>query len=67
LRQQDQQWPALLKRVIATSGEVESVAQEQLQGQTTSARGMATVLILVLALAGVVGGIVFFLVKSSIR
>ena len=67
LQQGDQQWPALLKRVVAVPSEAASVAQEQLEGQTSSTGGIMTALILVLALAGVVAGVVFFLVKSSIR
>jgi hypothetical protein len=68
LRQKDQEWPALLKRIVAAApSEVVPVAQQQLQNVTPGAGNIAVALILVLALAGVVGAIVFFLVKSSIR
>jgi len=56
-----------LKRIGAAPSEVATVVQEQLQDSTSSKSNIAVALILVLALAGVVAGIVFFLVKSSIR
>jgi hypothetical protein len=65
-QQQGQTMVLAIKRVVAVSKPAPA-APEQLQGQTSSASNIITVLILVIALAGVVGGIVFFLVKSSIR
>jgi hypothetical protein len=67
-QQQGQAMGLVLKRIVpAAPSEVVPVAQQQLQNVTPGAGNIAVALILVLALAGVVGGIVFFLVKSSIR
>jgi len=66
-RQQGQTMTLALKRVVAAVTKPAPASSEQLQGQTSSASNIITVLILVIALAGVAGGIVFFLVKSSIR
>jgi len=57
----------VLKRVVAAPNEEVQVAQEQLQDMTGGKSNILIALILVLALAGIVAGIVFFLVKSSIR
>ncbi len=66
-RQQGKTMALALKRIGAAPSEVATVVQEQLQDSTSSKSNIAVALILVLALAGVVAGIVFFLVKSSIR
>jgi hypothetical protein len=66
-QQQGQMMALVLKRVDAVPSEVVPASQEQLQDRVSGTSNIATALILVLALAGVVGGIVFFLVKSSIR
>jgi hypothetical protein len=66
-RQQDQAMAIDLKRVDPVPDETAPESPEQLQAQTHSTSNIATVLILVLVLAGFVGAIVFFLVKSSIR
>lgn len=67
-QQEGQAMGLVLKRIVAEApSEVVPVAQQQLQNVTPRAGNIAVALILVLALAGVVGGIVFFLVKSSIR
>jgi hypothetical protein len=67
-QQQGQAMGLVLKRFVAEApSEVVPVAQQQLQNVAPGAGNIAVALILVLALAGVVGGIVFFLVKSSIR
>jgi len=66
-QQQDKTMTLALKRVVAAPNEAVQVAQEQLQDLTGGKSNVAIALILVLALAGVVAGIVFFLVKSSIR
>ena len=65
--QQGQTKPVVLKRIVKIPSEALSVTQEQLQDSTSGKSNIAVALILVLVLAGVVGGIVFFLVKSSIR
>jgi hypothetical protein len=56
-----------LQRIVAKPSEAIPVAQEQLHDSTSGKSNIAVALILILALAGVVGAIVFFLVKSSIR
>jgi hypothetical protein len=66
-QQQGQMLAVALKRVVAAPGEAMTIAQGQLRDMEGGTSNMATVLILILALAGLVGGIVFFLVKSSIR
>jgi hypothetical protein len=66
-RQQDQAMAIVLKRINPIQAETVQAPQEQLQARTSGTGNIATVLILILALAGVVGAIVFFLVKSSIR
>ena len=66
-QQQDQVLALVLKRVDAAPSEVAPTSQEQLQDRTSDKSNIAIALILVLTLAGVVAGIVFFLVKSSIR
>ena len=58
---------AAAERVDAAPSEAAPVVQEQFQDQTSGSSNIAIVLILVLALASVVAGIVFFLVKSSIK
>lgn len=65
--QQGKTMALVLKRVVAASSEATSVVQEQFQERTSGSSNIAIVLILVIALAGIVAGIVFFLVKSSIR
>ena len=66
--QQGQAMGLVLKRIVASAtSEVVPVAQQQLQNVTPGAGNIAVALILILALAGVVVAIVFFLVKSSIR
>jgi hypothetical protein len=65
--QQGKTMALVLKRVVTASSEPASVVQEQFQERTSGTSSIATALILILVLAGVVGGIVFFLVKSSIR
>mgnify|MGYP001046101047 CR=1 FL=1 len=66
-QQQGQAIAVVLKRIVAASDGTATIAQEQFQGMEGGTSNIATVLILILALAGVVGGIVFFLVRSSIR
>ena len=66
-QQQEQMRPIVLKRVDAVPSEAAPVLQEQIQDRPGATGNIATALILILALAGVVGGIVYFLVKSSIR
>jgi hypothetical protein len=66
-QQQGQMIAVVLKRIAAAPSEAATIAREQLQGQTSRTSNIATALILILALAGLVGGIVFFLVRSSIR
>jgi hypothetical protein len=62
-----------LKRVDAAQAESEEAveaaqtSQEQFHGETIGTSNIATVLILVFVLFGVVGLIVLFFVKSSIR
>jgi hypothetical protein len=66
--QQEGQIIALaLERIVAVPSEAVPVAQEQLQDSPSGKSNMAVALILILVLAGVIGGIVYFLVKSSIR
>ena len=65
--QQGKTMPLVLKRVVAAPSAAPPVMQEQLQERTSGTSSIATALILVLALACVVAGIVFFLVESSIR
>jgi hypothetical protein len=65
--QQGQIMALSLKRIVATHSKVIPVAQEQIQDSASGKSNIAVALILILALAGVVGAIVFFLVKSSIR
>jgi len=67
LSQQGQIQQVILKRIVVAPSEAVSVAQEQLQNSASGKSNIAVALILVLVLAGVVGGIVFFLVRSSIR
>jgi len=66
-RQQGHAIAIVLKRVDPIPGETAPDSPAQIQAQTHSTSNIATVLILVLILAGFVGAIVFFLVKSSIR
>jgi hypothetical protein len=66
-QQQGQMRAIVLKRVDPVPSETAPASQEQLQDQASGTGNIATALILILALAGVVGAIVFFLVKSSIR
>jgi hypothetical protein len=66
-QQQGQTMALALRRVVAAVSEPSPASPEQLQGRTSGTSSIATALILVLALACVVAGIVFFLVKSSIR
>ncbi|OHB63343.1 MAG: hypothetical protein A2168_02495 [Planctomycetes bacterium RBG_13_50_24] len=65
--QQGKTMPLVLKRVVAAPSEAAPVMQEQLHERTSGTSSITTALILFLALACVVAGIVFFLVKSSIR
>ncbi len=58
---------AVAERVDAAPSEAAPASQEQFQDRISGTSNIATALILVLALAGIVGAIVFFLVKSSIR
>jgi hypothetical protein len=66
-QQQGQTMALALKRVVAAVSEPAPASAEQLQGQTSGTSRIATALILVLVLAGVVAAVVFFLVRSSIR
>lgn len=66
-QQEGQMMALVLKRVDAVPSEAAQTSQEQLQGRTSSTSNIATALILVLVLVGVVGVIVLFFVKSSIR
>ena len=51
----------------ATTVALAQASEKQLENRISGKSSMATTLILVLALAGLIGAIVFFLVKSSIR
>jgi hypothetical protein len=64
---QERSLALVLKRVAPAPTEIASTAQEQLRDSIEGKSNVAVALILILALAGVVGAIVFFLVKSSIR
>ncbi|MBN2593017.1 MAG: LamG domain-containing protein [Sedimentisphaerales bacterium] len=66
-QQPEQTTVLVLKRIVPTSSEAVPAVQEQLQDSTSGKSNIVVALILVLALAGVVAGIVFFLVKSSVR
>jgi hypothetical protein len=68
-RQQGQTRAVTLTRINSAPPPTEAApaAQDQLQAQTRGTSGMATALILVLVLAGVVAAVVLFLVRSSIR
>jgi hypothetical protein len=66
-QQQGQTMALALRRVVAAVSEPAPASAEQLQGQTSGTSRIATALILVLVLAGVVAAVVFFLVRSSIR
>jgi hypothetical protein len=66
-QQQGQTTGLVLKRIVATPSQAIPVAQQELQNVTPGAGNIAVALVLILALAGVVAAIVFFLVKSSIR
>jgi len=66
-QQQEQMMVLVLKRVDTVPSEAAQTSQEQFQDRISGTGSMATLLILVLVLVGVVGGIVFFLVKSSMR
>ena len=66
-QQQGQVMAIVLKRVDPIPSGTAPASQEQLHAQTSNASNIATALILILALSGVVAGIVYFLVKSSIR
>jgi hypothetical protein len=65
-QQQGQMIAVVLKRVVAPS-EMATIGQEQLQDMKGGTSNIVTALILILSLTGLVGGIVFFFVKSSIR
>lgn len=58
---------AAAEQVDTAPSEAVPVAQEQLPDQISGKGNIATALILILVLAGIVAAIVFFLVKSSIR
>lgn len=67
-QQEGQQTRAVvLKRIEATPSEAAPASPEQLQVEERGTGRIATALILVLVLAGVVAAIVLFLVRSSIR
>ncbi|MFC1792199.1 LamG domain-containing protein, partial [Planctomycetota bacterium] len=66
-QQQGQMVAIVLKRVDAAPSEAAPASQEQFQDRRSGTSNIAMALILILALAGVVAGIVFFLVKSSVR
>jgi len=66
-RQKDQAMAIVLKRVDPIPGESAPASPEQFQAQAGSTGNVVTALILILALAVVVGAIVYFLVKSSVR
>jgi len=67
-QQEGQQTRAVvLRRIEAAPSEAAPASPEQLQVQTSGTSRIATALILVLVLAGVVAAVVFFLVRSSIR
>jgi len=65
-QQQGQIIEVELKRVATQRG-LATITQEQLRGRTGGTSNIAVALVLVLVLAAVVGGIVYFLVKSSVR
>jgi anthranilate/para-aminobenzoate synthase component I len=67
IQQQGQVTQAILKRIVAAPSASVPIVQEQLQDSASGKSNIVVALILVLVLAGVVGGIVYFLVKSSIR
>jgi hypothetical protein len=67
IQQQGQVTQAILKRIVAAPSAAVPIVQEQLQDSASGKSNIVVALILVLVLAGVVGGIVYFLVKSSIR
>jgi hypothetical protein len=66
-RQPEQVTAVVLKRIDIDRSRTKPTSPAQLQASTEGKSNIAIALILVLVLAGVVGGIVFFLVKSSIR
>ena len=69
-RQQEQTVAVVLKRITTEQSHPPPVSQEQQIQAVTGVKSSSNIviaLILVLVLAGIVGGIVFFLVKSSIR
>ncbi len=65
-QQQGQALPLLLKRAVKVQ-ETEQTVQGQSQDQISSKSNIATTLILILVLAGVVAVVILFVVKSSIR
>jgi hypothetical protein len=65
-QQQGQALPLLLKRAVKVQG-AEQTVQGQSQDQISSKSNVATTLILILVLAGVVAVVILFVVKSSIR
>ena len=66
-QQQGKMMALVLKRVDAVPSEAAPASQEHSQDRVSGKSNIAIALILVLALAGVFAGIVFFLVRSSIR
>ena len=57
----------VLKRIGAVTGQTAQTLQEQSQDRISGASSIATTLIIILVLVGIVGLIVIFFVKSSIR
>jgi len=66
-RQQGQARGVTFRRIKSVPSEAAPVPQDQLQAQTHGTSRVATAVILVLVLAGVVAAVVLFLVRSSIR
>ena len=69
-RQQEQVAAVVIKRIDVNRTQAQPVLQEQQIHAVTEVKSSSNIVVafmLVLILAGIVGGIVFFLVKSSIR
>jgi hypothetical protein len=66
-QQQGKMMELVLKRIDAVPSQADQSAQEQLQGRTSGTGNIAITLILILVLVGVIGLIIVFFVKASIR
>ncbi|MEJ2701416.1 MAG: LamG domain-containing protein, partial [Sedimentisphaerales bacterium] len=65
--QGEQAMTLVLQRMAAVQPKATTIAQGQIPERTGGTGNTATTLILILALAGVIGAVVLFIVKSSIR